>query len=274
MKHFSLICCDITTEYDNRILRLLHRMSSLENLTLYLRIYNRNTFIDGTHLYNNILIYMPRLSSFNFYISTINTLDGITQYVTDKDVQRTFTNIGYYRVACIVNYFLSFKAICHTFSLPFIFDRLEKISNKFPSIIFHKVNYLKVYDIVPFNHEFFSRISRAFPSLKSFCIMNYMPQLHVLNQNASDDYSMIEYPYLISLDVKCVHMDYIEQFLFEKKTYLPCLIELKVNYEQLKVITENFTRETTRRNCMKVKRLIIGETTVFSNEVRAYFPSL
>jgi hypothetical protein len=252
-------------------------MSCLEKLTLYLRVRDRDTFIDGTHLYRDILMYMPRLYSFNFYIGTINTLDGFVHYLSDEDVQRTFRNIGYQQVTCIVNYFRTFKAICHTFSLPFAFHRFEKIANKFPAITFNNVTYLKAYDVVPFKHEFFHRIAQAFPSLKDFCIMNYMPQPQVVNKIQSDDYesySMIEYSHLTSLDVKCVHTDYIEQFLLETKAYAPCLIELKVNYDQLRIVTENFTREATRRNCAKIKRLIIQDTLVFPNEVDVYFPSL
>jgi hypothetical protein len=252
-------------------------MSCLEKLTLYLRVHNRGTFIDGTHLYNDILIYMPRLHSFIFYISTVNTLNGFAHYLSDEDVQRTFTNIGYQQVACIVNYFRTFKAICHIFSLPFTFDRLEKIANKFLPIIFNNVTYLKVYDVIPFKHEFFHRIVQAFPSLKSFCIMNYMPQPQTVEKTPCDNhqlYSIVEYPHVTSLDIKCVHIDYIEQFLFETKAYLPCLIELKVNYDQLRIVTENFTREITRRNCSKIKRLIIEDTLVFPDEVRVHFPLL
>jgi hypothetical protein len=245
-------------------------MSSLEKLTLYLRVRNRDTFIDGTQLYDDILIYMPRLYSFVFYVGTINTLDGFVRYLSDEDVQRTFTNIGYQQVACIVHYFRTFKAICHTFSLPFIFTRFEKIANRFPTIIFNTVTYLKAYDVIPFQHEFFHRISQAFPSLKDFCIMNYMPQPQTDNQL----YFVIEYPHLSSLDIKCAHTDYLEQFLLETKSYLPDLIELKVNYEQLRNVTENFTREITRRNCARVKRLIIEDTLEFPNEVNVYFPSL
>jgi hypothetical protein len=247
-------------------------MLNLEKLTLYLRVCDRGTFIDGTHLYNDILMYIPRLNSFTFYICTVNTLDGFIHYLSNEDIQRTFTNIGYQQVTCIVNYFRTFKAICHTFSLPFTFNRFEKIANKFPSIAFHSVTYLKAYDVIPFQHEFFHRIARAFPSLKDFCIMNYMPQPQVVNKLQCTD--IVEYPHLISLDVKCVHSDYIEQFLLETKAYLPCLTELKVNYDQLRTVTENFTREVTRQNCTKVKRLILEDTLVFPNEVNVYFPLL
>ena len=269
MKVFSLTCYDTTIEYDNRVIPLFRRMPHLTELTLYLRVCDRNTFIDGIELYKNFLMYMPRLQSFTFYIATVNTLDGIDRYLSDEDIQRTFTDVGLYQVACFINYFRTFKAICHTFSIPFIFTRLEKIANRFPTMIFSTVTYLKAYDVIPFQHEFFQRIARAFPSLKEFCIMNYMPQTR---SDLSAD-SVVEYPHLISLDVKCVHTDYIEQFLLKTKASLPCLIELKVNYDQLRSVTRDFTNENTRRNCSKIKRLIIEETVVFPTEVSLYFPS-
>lgn len=270
LKIFSLTCHDTTIEYDNRVIPLLRRMSHLTKLTLYLRVCDRDAFIDGIELYKNFLMYMPRIQSFIFYIATVNTLDGIARYLSDQDIQRTFMNIGLHEVTCFVNYFRTFKAICHAFSIPFIFTRLEKIANRFPSMIFSTVTYLKAYDVIPFQQEFFQRIVRAFPSLKEFCIMNYMPQTRT--EHSLD--AVVEYPHLLTLDVKCVHTDYIEQFLLETKATLPCLMELKVNYDQLRTVTRNFTNENTRRNCSKIKRLIIEETVVFPSEVSLYFPSL
>ncbi|CAF3860583.1 unnamed protein product [Rotaria sp. Silwood1] len=87
-------------------------------------------------------------------------------------------------------------------------------------------------------------------------------------------FSAIEYSHLTSLDIMRVYLDYIAQFLVETKAHLPRLTKLKVNYDQLKMITMNFTRDTTRRNCSKVKRLIVEESTVFSKDVYQYFPSL
>ena len=245
-------------------------MSSLEKLTLYLRVCDRHTFIDGTDIYKNFLMYMPRVQSLIFYIATVNTLDGIARYFSDDDVQRTFINVGLPQVACLVNYFRTFKAICHTFSVPFAFDHLENIANRFPTMMFLHVTYLKAYDVVPFQHEFFHRIAQSFPALKEFCIMNYMPR----TQMNDSSYSIIDYPRLTSLDVKCVHADYIEQFLLETKAFLPCLIELKVNYDQLRSVTHNFTNEKTRRNCSTIKRLIIEDALAFPAEVSVYFPSL
>jgi hypothetical protein len=48
------------------------------------------------------------------------------------------------------------------------------------------------------------------------------------------------------------HDDYIEQFLFDIKTFLPNNILLGIEYQQLKRVTDNFTRLETRNNCSKV----------------------
>ncbi len=76
-----------------------------------------------------------------------------------------------------------------------------------------------------------------------------------------------QYPHLTSIDVTWGNIDYIEQFLFETKAYLPRLTELKVSYEELKTVTENFTRDATRHNCAKVKRLINNELVIYLKEV-------
>ena len=79
-------------------------MSNLEELTLYIIIDNRTTFIDGTHIYNEILVHMPRLHIFNFYICTKTKIDHLVHHLSKDDIQRTFTNIKYQQVDCIVNY--------------------------------------------------------------------------------------------------------------------------------------------------------------------------
>ncbi|CAF4599147.1 unnamed protein product, partial [Rotaria sp. Silwood2] len=104
LKCFSLKCYPEINEYDNKILPLLRRMSYLEKLTLYFRIENRDRFIDGTHLQNEILVDMPRLHSFNFYFSTHHNSADLFHHVSSQDIQRTFTNIGQQHVTSIVNY--------------------------------------------------------------------------------------------------------------------------------------------------------------------------
>ncbi|CAF0742392.1 unnamed protein product [Adineta steineri] len=253
LKCFSLVSYDVTMDYDDLVVPLLRRMTHLEKLTLYLRILHRNAFVDGTHLQNEILDYMPQLHTFKFYISTQEDIYSSFPHKSNSDIERKFTNIRYGQMASIIDSFRGGNAaICHIYSLPFTFSRLEMITTHFPMIVFDTVTYLSVYDIIPMEHEFFIRISQIFPILKYFSIENNRSLSFERNEwefdkNASC--SIIEFPHLISLDVMCANIDYIAQFLLETKAHLPCLTELKVNYYQLKKVTMNFTRDTTRRSC-------------------------
>ncbi|CAF2973992.1 unnamed protein product [Rotaria sp. Silwood2] len=98
---------------------------------------------------------------------------------------------------------------------------------------------------------------------------------HVNFQRDIDhSYSIVEYPHLTSLSIMYVHIDYVEQFLLRTKTSLPRLTQLKVKYEKLRNVTENFTRDVTRFNCLQVKRIIFEETIVHLKEFYFYFPLL
>jgi hypothetical protein len=158
-----------------------------------------------------------------------------------------------------------------------VFNYVECISNIFPSSIFSHVTEMMVYDIVPFKHEFFVRIARLFPLLKNLCVINFTSESQIsdnLNSNHNQLYSIIEYPYLTSLDISISHIDYVEQFLNGTKTHLPRLIKLIVTYDQLTIVTENITRDATRLNCAKMKQLIIEKTLVHSKDFYFYFPLL
>ncbi|CAF5034453.1 unnamed protein product, partial [Rotaria sp. Silwood1] len=103
-------------------------MTYLETLTLYLQIKNRDRFIDNSHLQNEILLYMPRLHSFTFYISTYDDTNHLFPYVLSQDIERIVTNSGHQQcMANIIKYNSSCEAVCSIFSLPFAFDRLEDI---------------------------------------------------------------------------------------------------------------------------------------------------
>jgi hypothetical protein len=97
-----------------------------------------------------------------------------------------------------------------------------------------------------------------------------MPQPETVDTtqcNNDELYSIVvECPHLTSLDIKYVHSNYIGQVLIETKAFLPCLIELKVNYHQLRTVTEHFTRETTKRNCTKMRGI---SSSLFWGEYRS-----
>jgi hypothetical protein len=135
-----------------------------------------------------------------------------------------------------------------------------------------------VQDVVPFNHEFFIRLARAFPLLKNFCLMSLDPEsfcgLNILSSDNNQSYAIAEYPHLTSLEMLCADSDHLEQFLNQRKTYAPCLTELLVHYHHLRIVTENFTKEETRRNCANVKRLYMLTPLAYSKDFYLYFPLL
>ena len=129
-----------------------------------------------------------------------------------------------------------------------MFEELKYIGNTFPSIIFSHVRRLTMRDDVPFQHEFFNRIAWSLPMLKYLCLINIHSQSQILNKLNSNDNqfnSIVKYPYLIWFRVEDVDIDYVEQFLNETKTHLPCLTKLTVSYDHLRFVTENFTRDAT-----------------------------
>ncbi|CAF1617429.1 unnamed protein product, partial [Rotaria sp. Silwood1] len=277
LKCFSLICYKITRGYDNLILPLLRRMLNLEELSLYIHILGGSTFISGTHLNKKILSHMLRLHTFSFYFASENVVTDSPIRISNSDIKQTFTNIKHRQIASLIDYDGCGNVICRVFSLPFKFDRLTNITNNIPNIVFNSVTHLRLRDKYPFKHEFFVRLARGFPFLKSLSIdtilaPNWRANEHHLQH--IDWCSIVEYSHLISLDICSANIYYAEHFLNETKTYLPCLTELKIRYEDLEMVTKNFTSNETRRNCNKVNRLIFKNFIVYPKDVYHYFPLL
>ncbi|CAF1388865.1 unnamed protein product [Adineta ricciae] len=275
-KCFSLTCYKCFKGFNNPIVPLLQCMKYLEDLSLYLHIYGGSTFISGTCLDNEILVYLPQLHSFTFYIASNNAITNSATRVLHSDIEQTFKNLRHWQVAFMVDYFEPYKMICRVFSLPFKFHLLEHIGNNIPNIIFNSVTHLKLWDKDPFRYEFFCRLTRAFPFLKNLSICNIKPSFLGQRYHLRDkDWcSIVEYPHLISLDIERANISYVEQFLNETKTHLPNLIELKATYMSLEDVTKNFTQDQTRRNCAGVKRLFVDMPMVYKDCVYRYFPSL
>jgi hypothetical protein len=68
-------------------------MSHLEELTLYLDILDEPIFIDGNHLDNVILIHMPQLHTFTFYVTTENVIADPFKFNRLEDITNNFPNI-------------------------------------------------------------------------------------------------------------------------------------------------------------------------------------
>lgn len=251
-------------------------MINLQKLSLYLRIILEHIFIDPVYLINEFLMNMSRLDSFNFYLSTQNNRNDLVRYLSNNDVKQNYVNIGYKEVSNFVQ-FCGNTGTYHVFTLPFKFDELEYIGNIFPNISFSHVTNLCVCDEFSFEHEFFLRISKAFTKLKKFCVINIHPlsyDLDKLFNNTIQSYQIVEYPHLTFLDISRTNGYYVEQFLNQTRTHLPRLTQLRIPYKKLRIITKDFTREITRRNCANVTQLIIQRKIVGSKDYYNYFPLL
>jgi len=145
-------------------------MTNLNKLSLYLRVNHREKFIDGTHLHKQIVMQMQQLHRFIFYISTEIEIDDSVARLSSNDIEQTFTNFGYHQIACNVNYYSQCEAICHVFSLPFIFDRVKDLSTNFPPVIYDHVTDLEIFALIPFSDAFLVRMAHAFPSLENLSI--------------------------------------------------------------------------------------------------------
>jgi hypothetical protein len=269
------------TEFDSQVVPLLRRMSHLEKLILSVRIRHRNSLIDGTYLDEYIRCHMHHLHT--FYFDIVNEFVTINEQLGTSDaIRRTFNQRGY-DVDCYIDYSHSDRGRYHVYSLPFNMDCMHKITNSFPGGIFMNVRLLQMYDDVhPFEHDFFAQISRSFPLLRRLILDNEKEQKEkTSNQLMKSEQasSIIEYSHLVELNFTTVHIDYVEQFLFNLNTRLPCLSKLHVQYEHLVTVTRNFTRNATGINCTKLKHIILNDevATVPSKPPKdfyLYFPSL
>jgi hypothetical protein len=102
----------------------------------------------------------------------------------------------------------------------------------------------------PFEHQLFKVISQDVPFLKELIIHNVVPP-----QNKQCSSSLITFPHLILLNLIEAHVDYAEQFLVDKNTHLPCLLDLYIKYESLAMVTNNFINDAKRLTCAQLKRL-------------------
>jgi len=247
-------------------------MINLEELVLFLSVIRRDsTYIDGTQLHNEILINMPRLNKFTFSINTGVLNEHISiDLPSYEDIQHSFIEKGYTQVDSYVHTIsMKTEGRCHVYSLPYQFKDFLYLNNSFQGGMFDKVQSMAMYDTRPFEHKFFKLVSEDFPCLKNLYICNDKPQKD--KENSS---TLITFAHLTLLNLDMAHVDYAEQFLFEKKTHLPRLLNLGIGYELLAMVTNNFTNDETRVHCAKLKSLEIDEPFVRPENFYQYFPLL
>ncbi|CAF1224991.1 unnamed protein product [Rotaria sp. Silwood1] len=273
---FSLYCEPMTNVYDEVIVPHLQRMSNLEKLSLNLGICDKNTFVDGNELKQNIINYMPQLKSFQFYICSHLYLSNQIYLPSKEDIQHTFRDFKDDQVISYIDYFQKEQySLCHIYSYSFKLKYYYTITNNFPGGLFKYVHELLFYDECPFEHEFFLQIAQSFPFIKRLSIKNSKPQNNKLckeSKNDNQDFSVIKFPHLICLTLNLAHDDYIEEFLVDTRI---CLlnnnVHLNIFYHQLKRVTHHFTRDTTRINCAKLNSLCFGGRRL-PKYAKDYFP--
>jgi hypothetical protein len=107
------------------VILLLRRMINLEKLVLFLLVGRvDSTYIDGIQLYDQILISMPRLNKFTFYINTVVVNKNIRiKLSSNEDIQRSFIGRGYSQVGSYVyNTPINVESQCHVYSVPYEFE--------------------------------------------------------------------------------------------------------------------------------------------------------
>jgi len=240
--------------YEACLVSLLQRLSNVEYLTLLLAIGFiegvPNHFVDGFDLEQHIVSYMPHLRQFNFHIRSI--LEKASHVEIDT-IRQSFKKLQQGSFDCVLDYFNNDYGQCQIYSLPFIGNRLDFISNRFPLFnannIFSMVTILLLFDDVqPFENIFFARLARALTRLKTLEIINRLEQ----REKTAVAITNLEFVNLSALILFKIHMDYGEQLLC--RTHLPSLIELAIDNDILLAIIDQ-NQQQAKDNCSKVKTL-------------------
>ncbi|CAF3540478.1 unnamed protein product [Rotaria socialis] len=276
LKCFVLSCAWEVTRYEECLLPLIYRMSNIEKLGLYLTIYVNDKFIDGNDLKKNVINRLPQLNLFTFDIRSLMFINNQINLPSKKDIEESFRDFQYTKIISYVDYFREKKTgQCHVFSYPSEMPYYQKITNNFPDGLYRYVRFISLYDEYPFEHEFFIKISQSIPFMERLSLINHQSQIHkqsykLINHNFNS--TIAKYNYLITLDIEEIHDDYIEEFLFNTKTYFHNNIVISINYKSLERVTRNFTRDVTRINCAKINEIFLSGEKRYFNSLRDYFP--
>ncbi|CAF3400043.1 unnamed protein product [Rotaria sp. Silwood2] len=265
---FTLILKSVLLAYNNFLIPLLHRMLNLEELSLC--FVNHNTpIIDGNDLKMNIMNYMTKLKKFKFNIHSVIQINNQINLPSNEHIQHTFKNFANKNqiISSIDCFPKANEFHCHIYSYPYIWTDYDNITNSFRGGLFKSVLKLSLVDERPFEHEFFLRIAKSFPCVEELHVDNREPQ-----KNDNQQWSIIEYSYLMQLDLLKTHENYVEQFLNNTKLSLLHNICFRVDYNTLQRVTDNFTSDTTRMNCSKIKYLFLCNQPEFcSPNLKEYF---
>ena len=150
------------------------------------------------------------------------------------------------------------------------FKEFLRLSSSFSNDIFIGVRTLFIRD-----YHFFNRINQSLPLIEILIIANSSPQINQSQLNSNlEQMPMVTFHRLANVDLSYLHIDYIEQFLFNRYTHLPRLRQLDIDYGKLITSTNCFQDDPTRFNCLQVRRLISNESFVRPQNFSRFFPLL
>ena len=249
-------------------------MVALQRLTLHLLIACDDVFIDPLDLIEQLASDMSQLHSFNFNARAENQIAQPSRCSFRQEAAQHEKRKRYGQVwnSVVSNDSSTFH---HAFTLPFQFTQLQFIGREFPETRFQYVAQLWVSD-VEFDHDFFLRVARCFPVLQNLLVTEAISVM----RRTLDDFptirrdQVVQFLHLKTLQFCRASLPCVEQFLNENITHLPRLAELTVIYRHLTIVTHDFTRQETRRNCAHVTELVPGAILPASKAYYDYFPSL
>jgi hypothetical protein len=199
-------------------------------------------------------------------------------FLSTNDIQNTFINWKYSEVGCSIDRFSKGSTYCHIYSIPFQMTYFMYLTNNIRNHYFQFVINLTLYDTRPFEYDFFEWMSRAIPLLKYLTLHNFIPQVKKHQNEPIEDKSCISstisYSHLVRLRLTHAHIDYVYQFLCHTKAYVPQLHIIKIQYEKLVTVTNNFTNVATQINCSQLKQLLFNQIIVYPEHFHDYFPCL
>ncbi|CAF1644497.1 unnamed protein product [Rotaria socialis] len=276
LRIFSLYCKRQIDDFDESIVPLLRRMLNLEELDLNIVVQCYEKFISGDTLMKDIMIYMPQLYKLTFNICSIINHGDQAIFPLNEDIEKTFKSFSNNQIITCIDHFQEEGfSQCHIYSYPYKLKVYNNITNNFLGGLFTSVTQVSLYDERPFEHEFFRRIQKSFPFMKELTINNRKAQnnkqLMKLN-NDNQIMSIIEYRYLTRLNIINTHDDYVELFLFDTKISLPNNLHLCADYQSLKRVTYDFTRDITRNHSSKFAALYFSTSHKIDEHIKNCFP--
>jgi len=159
-------------------------------------------------------------------------------------------------VDCRLDYLKNEYGQCEIDSLPFVGNRLDFISNRFPLFDiknrFVNMTMLLLFDdIKSFENIFFEDVTGVLPRLRILEISNQLKQ-----EERTKTTNPIQFSHLFTFILDKIPMDYGEQLLCRSDP--PDLVELVIDNDVLSIII-NENNEQAIKNWSKVERLFIVE---------------